>query len=163
MNSLNILFVDDDAVLLSSLKRLLGRIDLNAKICFANSASDALIIMEEAPIDLIVADMCMARMNGHQLLLLVKERYPSTIRVMMTGSPDYDIYRNSMDVCQYFLFKPVQISALQILLEMVTNKEMPIKSDTDIPSETVREKIEGFSGEKLLPPSAGTSNTTTIH
>jgi CheY-like chemotaxis protein len=79
----SVLFVDDDIDILSSLKR--GLIDEEYKAFFATSGEKALAIMEENEISVIVTDMRMPIMNGLELLKVIKERYPLTIKIILSG------------------------------------------------------------------------------
>ena len=51
----------------------------------APSGADALRQLRELPADLVLTDMVMPKMNGMQLLANVKERYPDTDVVVLTG------------------------------------------------------------------------------
>ena len=131
MDNLRVLFVDDEKKILLGIERMLKQLLPELEAFFAANASDALILMETMSVDIIITDMCMAGMDGYRLLEIVKQRYPDTVRVMMTGKNDVDIYRNSIEANQYFLFKPVRLSALQVLFELVTNKEFLVKDGSN--------------------------------
>lgn len=124
MSANSIIFVDDDVSMLNSLKRMFKSLERDWQMAFASGASEALIMMELAPVDVVVADMCMPQIDGIEFLGLVKEKYPDTVRVMLTGRSDYEIYRDSMAVSQYFLWKPVQPSAMETLLQLLSNREV---------------------------------------
>ncbi|MEA3544332.1 MAG: response regulator [Thermodesulfobacteriota bacterium] len=124
----SILFVDDEVPLLNSLKRMLKPLEHDWQLTFAGGASEALIMMEQAPVDVVVADLCMPQMDGIELLSLVKEKYPHVVRVMLTGQPEYENYRNSMTVSQYFLWKPVKLSAMETLLQLLSNQEVCLEA-----------------------------------
>src|SRR5487761_2285976 len=78
-----ILFVDDEANILSSLKRLFR--PFGYQIFTAESGSQGLEIMEREKIDLVVSDMRMPEMNGAQFLEKVRAGWPDTIRILLTG------------------------------------------------------------------------------
>ncbi len=78
-----LLFVDDEANILSSLKRLFR--PLGYRILTAESGAQGLEIMEREAIDLVVSDMRMPGMNGAQFLEQVNERWPETVRMLLTG------------------------------------------------------------------------------
>jgi len=78
-----ILFVDDEANILSSLKRLFR--PLGYRIFTAESAAEGLEIMQSETIDLVVSDMRMPEMNGAQFLEKVRERWPDAVRILLTG------------------------------------------------------------------------------
>jgi response regulator RpfG family c-di-GMP phosphodiesterase len=80
---LAILFVDDEANILSSLKRLFR--PLGYQIYTAESGANGLEIMQQHTIDLVVSDMRMPEMNGAQFLEKVREKWPDTVRILLTG------------------------------------------------------------------------------
>ncbi len=81
-----LLFVDDEDGVLNSLRRIF--MDENYIILTANSADKALQIMENKQIHLLVTDHRMPGMTGSELLKVVRERWPETIRIMLTGYAD---------------------------------------------------------------------------
>lgn len=83
MDTQTVLFVDDEINILRSLER--GLIDEDFECIFANSAKQALDILEKEPISVIVSDMRMPEMDGLQLLKIVKEKWPKTVRIVLSG------------------------------------------------------------------------------
>ncbi len=81
-----LLVVDDEPNILKSLKRLF--IDTDYKLLQAESAEKALELFEENDIGLIISDYRMPKMNGVELLYKVKEKYPETIRMILSGYAD---------------------------------------------------------------------------
>lgn len=81
-----LLFVDDEEGVLNALRRIF--MDENYTILTAGSADKALKILEERPVHLLVSDHRMPGMTGAELLKTVRERWPETIRIMLTGYAD---------------------------------------------------------------------------
>lgn len=81
--SATILFVDDEANILSSLKRLFR--PFGYQIFTAESGAQGLEIMEREKVDLVVSDMRMPEMNGAQFLEKVRANWPDTVRILLTG------------------------------------------------------------------------------
>jgi response regulator RpfG family c-di-GMP phosphodiesterase len=81
-----LLLVDDEASILSSLRRLLR--PAGYTIHTAESGQAGLDILEREPIDLVVSDMRMPEMNGAQFLEQVRNRWPATTRILLTGYAD---------------------------------------------------------------------------
>lgn len=81
-----VLCVDDETNILSALKRTLR----GGGLCVltAISGEHALKMMSEMPVDLIISDMRMPGMDGAQLLEQVRERWPQTVRILLTGHAD---------------------------------------------------------------------------
>ena len=81
-----ILFVDDDVMVLSGLKRQL-RNQFNIETVL--SGKEALkIIKTNGPYAVVVSDFLMPGMNGIELLSRVRDASPETVRMMLTGSSD---------------------------------------------------------------------------
>ncbi len=78
-----ILFVDDEVRLLRSIER--GLLDEPYHLLFAESGKDALKLLEENEVHIIVTDMRMPEMSGLDLLRIVKEKYPHIVRIVLSG------------------------------------------------------------------------------
>jgi response regulator RpfG family c-di-GMP phosphodiesterase len=81
-----VLCVDDDANVLTGIQRNLRRqFDIDTAV----GALAALKLIErECPYAVIVADMQMPGMNGVEFLNLARQKYPDTVRIMLTGNAD---------------------------------------------------------------------------
>lgn len=81
-----ILCVDDDANVLTGIQRNLRK---QFEIDTAVGALAALKMIEkECPYAVIVADMQMPGMNGVEFLNITRQKYPDTVRIMLTGNAD---------------------------------------------------------------------------
>ncbi|MBD3640519.1 MAG: Flp pilus assembly complex ATPase component TadA [Marinobacter sp.] len=101
-----LLLVDDEPNILASLRRVFQR--ENYELLFARSGAEALKILEKQPVELIMTDFMMPGMNGSELLREVRERWPQTIRIMLTGHANTDAVMGSIkDGAVYrFILKP---------------------------------------------------------
>lgn len=81
-----VLCVDDEANILSSLKRVLRSEGLC--VLTATSGAQALTMLDEMPVDLLISDMRMPGMDGAQLLEKVQEGWPGVVRILLTGHAD---------------------------------------------------------------------------
>jgi len=81
-----ILCVDDEPNIVAALKRLFR--GSGYQVSTATSAEDALVQLEQSPVDLVFSDMRMPGMDGAQLLEQIRNRWPATMRVMLTGYAD---------------------------------------------------------------------------
>ena len=101
-----LLLVDDEPNILASLRRVFQR--ENYQLLFARSGEEALRILEKQPVELIMTDFMMPGMNGSDLLREVRERWPQTIRIMLTGHGNTDAVMGSIkDGAVYrFILKP---------------------------------------------------------
>jgi len=78
-----IMLVDDDPNLLDSLKRVLHKEPYD--IVTACSGKQALEIMSARTVDVVISDEEMPGMSGTFFLSLVRQRYPDTVRFILTG------------------------------------------------------------------------------
>lgn len=81
-----LLLVDDEPGILSSLRRLLR--PSGYTIHTAESGKAGLAILEQQPVDLIISDMRMPEMDGARFLEQVRQRWPETTRILLTGYAD---------------------------------------------------------------------------
>lgn len=78
-----VLFVDDEANILSALKRMFRQEPYRCE--YANSGLEALDFMQRHEVGVVVADMRMPGMDGLKLLREVKEKHPHTMRMVLSG------------------------------------------------------------------------------
>ena len=90
-----ILCVDDEPGILSAVRRSLR--DEPCDVITAVSPEEALGWLAEIPIDLVISDQQMPGMTGTQLLELVRQRFPGTARVFLTGCPTPSPIRRGLE------------------------------------------------------------------
>jgi len=78
-----VLIVDDEARILAALKRSLRR--EGWEILTAEGPGEALRILDEHGVDLILSDHKMPAMTGSELLRQVAARWPNVVRMLITG------------------------------------------------------------------------------
>ena len=84
--SFSLLLVDDEPNILRALQRLLRQEDY--EIFLAESGADALIVLAQHHIDLVISDMRMPEMDGATLLAKIRQKWPETVRILLTGHAD---------------------------------------------------------------------------
>lgn len=104
MNS--ILFVDDEIQVLKAIRRVFT--DTPYNIQYSESAASALEIMGKSPADIIVTDIKMPGMNGIELLKIIKEKYPKTVRLILSGYSDENevLFTLQSNLAKAYMFKP---------------------------------------------------------
>jgi DNA-binding NtrC family response regulator len=83
-----VLFVDDEPALLEGLRLALRKEPY--RIETATSASEGLQILHEKPVDVVVSDERMPKVSGSDFLAFIRQRYPNTFRILMTGHASLD-------------------------------------------------------------------------
>lgn len=101
-----ILCVDDEKQILSSLKRLLRK--ENFDLFTATNGEDGFKIMASRKIHLVISDHRMPGMSGISFLAKIRETYPDTIRILLTGYTQIDSIKASINEGHVykFLLKP---------------------------------------------------------
>lgn len=118
-----ILFVDDEPRILQGIQRLLRPHRLEWDMAFVTSGAEALQRLEATPFDVIVTDMRMPGMDGAALLTTVRERYPGTVRIVLTGHTELDNALQAAAVAHQVLSKPCEPAALVAAVERAVEVE----------------------------------------
>jgi len=119
MEKRTILFVDDEANVLSALRRTLRREPYECY--FAEGPDQAFEILREHEIDLVVSDHLMPAMDGLTFLKKVKELYPEVVRVILTGHADLQMAIEAINEGEVFRFltKPWMDVELKMMLKQI--------------------------------------------
>jgi len=111
-----ILFVDDEPMLLQGLQRMLRPFKAEWDVVFAESGQAALEILAGHPFDVIVSDMRMPGMNGAELLNEVMKRYPATVRIVLSGHADKELVSQCVGVAHQYISKPCDPDQLKTMI-----------------------------------------------
>jgi type II secretory ATPase GspE/PulE/Tfp pilus assembly ATPase PilB-like protein/DNA-binding NarL/FixJ family response regulator len=113
-----LLLVDDEPGILAALRRVFQR--ENYQLHFARNGIEALKILASQDIHLIISDFMMPEMNGSELLTRVRERWPDTIRIMLTGHANTEAVMGSIkDGAVYrFILKPWNDDDLRLTIAL---------------------------------------------
>jgi two-component system response regulator HupR/HoxA len=111
-----VLFVDDEEKVLSSLERAL--MDEPYNQLFAVSGMEALEVLNQQDVHVIVSDMRMPEMDGLQLMKIVKEKRPNIIRTVLSGYADVDMLRGVINRGEIYRFvtKPWNTEELKCVI-----------------------------------------------
>jgi len=142
---MRVLFIDDDTNLLDGLRRSLRTMRGTWDMQFVASARLALEAFSAAPFDVVVSDMRMPEMDGADLLNQVMNRYPTTIRLILSGHADNTAIMKSIGVAHQFLSKPCAPELLQKTIERACGLKDLINS------EAVRQAVSGLNSLPTVP------------
>ncbi len=84
MGKVNLLVVDDHQLFRKSLVRLLATFPLNLIFFEAEDAFEALEVLKGSPINIVLLDVQMPRMNGIECLKEIKKQYPHVKVIILT-------------------------------------------------------------------------------
>jgi len=108
-----VLFVDDEPKILAGLRRLLYSLRRHWQMDFVSSGAEALQRLSEEPFDVVVTDIRMPGMDGAELLRQVRQLYPGTVRVVLSGQCDQQTVLRCVGPAHQFLAKPCEAETLR--------------------------------------------------
>jgi DNA-binding NtrC family response regulator len=153
----SVLVVDDEDLLRWALVTQLTRSGFDCRGC--EDAEDALRVMEEKPARLVMLDIRLPGMDGMECLRVLRERFPETTVIMMTGHGAIDSAVEAMRAGAYnYLTKPFDYRSVLSMAESVLGASVPVSKETPSrvaagppPSKPAR---SAFSVEDLVGGSA---------
>lgn len=116
LSSLTVLLVDDNMEMRKLLRVLLNTLKVGP-IIEADAATEALRVLHEMPIDLVITDLHMDPVSGLDLVRMVRKgddsANPRVPIIMLTGHTDIHLVEEARDVgIDEFIAKPVSTQAL---------------------------------------------------
>mgnify|MGYP001556571306 CR=1 FL=1 len=111
-----ILVVDDDDSIRDVVSKMLCR--LGFKVSSADSAESGLALFLKNKFDLVITDFSMSGMDGIHLAYYIKEKYPSTQVILMTGDDKEVILSRIRDTAvDQALFKPFTLTEMNVKVQ----------------------------------------------
>jgi len=131
-----LLFVDDEQRVLNSMRVMFRR---QFDLFLASHGAEALDIVKDQDIDVIVADHRMPKMTGVEVLSKVRALSPRTVRILLTGYADLDAVEGSINESEVFRFltKPCAPQQLRETIELAAKlaREAPTpEAPSDLPA-----------------------------
>jgi HD-like signal output (HDOD) protein/CheY-like chemotaxis protein len=114
-----ILFVDDESNILDGIRRMLYADRIRWDMQFAIGGEAALRACEAGRFDVVISDMRMPGMDGATLLGHIRDLYPSTARLILSGYADANLTTRAVAVAYRVLSKPCDGPELQATIERV--------------------------------------------
>ena len=108
----SVLVVDDEEISRTNMAYAIGR--LNCDVLTAADGVEALEILGKRPMDLIVSDLKMRELDGLSLLERVKDAWPDTQLILVTGFATVDTAVDALRKgAAHYLPKPLNLELLQ--------------------------------------------------
>lgn len=113
-----ILVVDDEENTRLALMRLLARDGFDVKT--ATDGSDALNIIRNHPVELIITDLNMPVMDGLAFLKELNREHPSSHVIMLTAYGEMESYLEALNLGAFeYLNKPVKLDELRKVIQKI--------------------------------------------
>src|SRR3954468_17031197 len=124
-----VLFVDDEPMVLRGLQRMLRPLADEWEMAFVESGPKALEAMTKTPYSVVVTDMRMPEMNGAQLLGEISQKYPKSVRIILSGHADKNLIVQCVGTAHQFLAKPCEPDSLKAAVRRASQFEQSVNSD----------------------------------
>lgn len=117
-----LLVVDDESLMTTYLCGAIPRLNPDWVVsATARDGSEALAILGQQSFDLVLTDIAMPEMDGLELANQIRETYPQTIVVILTGYDEFDFARKAVRYGVYdYLLKPLDDDELGQVLQRLS-------------------------------------------
>ena len=125
-----LLFVDDDQKVTQGIRRNLAELDY--EIFTADSGQQALEILSREQVSVVVSDEKMPGMTGAEFLSKVRDLYPDTIRIILTGQASLEATVKAINEGEVyrFLLKPCNTTELIFTIrQALKQRELVVQSN----------------------------------
>lgn len=115
-----ILVVDDESVI----RDLCAKVLKGYRIYHAGDGEEAMQVIAREPVDVVLTDVMMPRMNGIELLKTIKAQQPNMAVIIMTGYSDRETILSALKAdADDFISKPINLLQLQTTIQKVLEKQ----------------------------------------
>ena len=127
-----VLVVDDEEDMLWMLQRNLNKGMKDVEILAAKSGEEALALLSDKSVNLVITDINMPGMSGLDLLIEINNRFPGTGVIIMTAYPS-NAYENKamMSGSLRFIEKPFDIKVVRAIVEEVLKESEGFQGTVD--------------------------------
>jgi YesN/AraC family two-component response regulator len=116
-----ILFVDDEKNVLDGIRRMLHAQRHRWEMEFVTSGEAALLAAQERAFDVVVSDLRMPRMDGAELLGHIRDQFPGTARIILSGYSEPGLAARAAKVAHRVLAKPWNAEEFKDTIEHLCN------------------------------------------
>jgi DNA-binding NtrC family response regulator len=142
MDAINLLLVDDEERFLTTHKKLLDRRGINTSTC--TNGHDALRILAERRIDVVVLDIKMPGIDGFEVLRKMRQNHPDVEVILLTGHVSVDSEAEGLKLgVTAYLTKPISIDVLQSSVEHAYDKRRARQRRIQETAQTVEQRPTG--------------------
>jgi DNA-binding NtrC family response regulator len=130
----NLLIVEDDRSSRDTLAAALADVEMN--VTTAASAEEAIARLKLAPVDIVLSDVVMGRLDGLDLLNHIQEESPDTAVILMTGQGSIQAAVDAMRNGAYdYLTKPIDLDRLELVIERAKKKQNLVRENKKLRKE----------------------------
>lgn len=146
----NVMIVEDSKPILRNIRTLLGSLELPVQVvATATNGEEALELIRQQPVDLVLTDIRMPKMDGLALIEQAKQLRPRLLFILISGYNDFEYTRKAINLQVFdYLLKPVERKQLAEVMDRALER---LRSRTPSEAELFKEIVEpGFYKELQL-------------
>lgn len=141
---IRVMMVDDEPRFRETASKLLEKRGFETTI--AGSGEEAIDILKKAPQDVILLDIKMGGMDGHETLAQIKKVAPETQVIMLTGHGSADSARDSLKLAAFdYLAKPCDIDILSVKIKGAFAVKQTGADQTEKKAKDIMTQIDDYS------------------
>ena len=160
-----VLIVDDEPKIYHALRRALHKEPYD--VLYAVGGEEALKMLSERQVDVVVADQNMPNMQGSVLLSRVRQQYPDVVRMMLTGDGRLETVMAAVNKGEIYRFFTKPCNEAELIISIREGLQMrALKFEAARLLETVKKQaaqIQTLQGDGTTPngnttPTSATGN-----
>lgn len=123
-----VLFVDDEPLMRELYSMVGAALGDNFQITTLPTAKDALDFLQSSSVDVIVSDLAMPGMSGHELMTTVCREHPEAMRILISAHDDQLTVAQSLMVGHRYFNKPFDVRNLAAVLKRICHLKHQVGS-----------------------------------
>jgi two-component system response regulator YesN len=139
---MRILIVDDESMVRNSMARMISGLEAEHILLEAEDGEDALLLVKEQPVDLVITDIRMPAMDGLELSSQLLAMDPELYIIMLTGHADFEYAQTALrNHVKDYMLKPASVDQI---------KQAIAKADSVIKARRAVEEVGKLREHNLL-------------
>jgi len=143
----HLLLVDDEPNIIKALQRLF--FDEDYEVLSASSGEEALRILRQREVDLIIADYRMCGMNGIEFFRQARQIQPDAVRIILSGYAEIRVLTDAINEGNIyrFIFKPWNDDELRNTIQLALAQRDLVLENRNLAQELLRknQQLEDFN------------------
>ncbi len=136
----SLIIVDDEDIIRMAISGYIQKTQPDFKVegTFANG-TDAINFLKEHPVDIVITDIRMPKIDGLELAAYISEHYPGIIIMIVSGYSEFEYARKAIQYgVSTYLLKPLEFSDLAANLAQAKEKLDALHMEADIQEENIQ-------------------------
>jgi putative nucleotidyltransferase with HDIG domain len=114
-----ILFVDDEPLMREFYGMVGSILGNDYEVFTASGGKEGLTFLNETPVDIVVSDLVMPEMNGHEFMTEVAREHPESMRIVISAHDDQLTVAQCLMFGHRYFNKPFDLKNLALILKRI--------------------------------------------